>query len=133
MIAEYNKLAIYYNKYGVTRENVETAPFKRMRYIYSIMTPDQRKSAEDMPPPPPPLPPGSKNGDVPPPPPPPPPSPIEAVKKWTEEGADFFYNGKKVTAQKAQEIVQKNNGKNLSVKVEENASGKTVRLSDNKK
>ncbi|WP_051205319.1 M56 family metallopeptidase [Salinimicrobium xinjiangense] len=82
-----------------------------------------------LPPPPPPVP---QNVDVPMPP-PPPPSPIEAMKNWMEEGAEFYLNGKKVTGEKAFEVVKENNGKNLSVQVEENASGKTVRLSDNKR
>lgn len=99
------------------------------------------------PPPPPPAPPTPKEGEIPlppppppvpqnidvPMPPPPPPSPIEAVKGWIEEGAEFYLNGNKVTGEKALEVVKENNGKNLSVQVEENASGKTVRLSDNKR
>ncbi len=63
-------------------------------------------------------------------PPPPPPSPVESVQEWVEEGAAFFYNGKSISGKEALEIVQKNNGKNLSVHVEENNSRKTVRLSD---
>ena len=86
MIREYNKLAIYYNTYGLTRESVESAAFKRMKYIYSLMSPEQRKTAEAFPPPPPPSPVSEKGKeerrvdrtqDVPPPPPPPP--PIEVI------------------------------------------------------
>ena len=105
------------------------------------------KSGEVPPPPPPPIPTKSKDGDMPPPPPPvptvkgaadvpapppPPPSPVEAVKGWIEEGATFFYNGKSISAKQALEIVKENDGKNLSVQVEENASGKSVRLNINK-
>ncbi|NJX17371.1 hypothetical protein HC176_18015, partial [Tamlana crocina] len=91
--------------------------------------PTPKEGEIPLPPPPPPVP---QNIDVPMPP-PPPPSPIEAVKGWIEEGAEFYLNGNKVTGEKALEVVKENNGKNLSVQVEENASGKTVRLSDKKR
>ena len=64
---------------------------------------------------------------------PPPPSPIESIKEWIDEGADFFYNGKAITDKEAMEIVQKNNGKNLTVQIQENNSQKTIRLSDKKR
>ena len=187
MVAEYNKWAKYY------KENedalVERKFWDRMNYIYSIMTPTQKKNSEKFPslnkaqivmivednhnqinsrrtgetpppppppapkvtndgvaPPPPPAPPIEKAGDVPPPPPPPvagdielpappppPPSPHEAVKGWIEEGAKFYYNGKTISGKEALEIVKENNGKNFRVQVQEDSSGKTVRLSDNKK
>jgi bla regulator protein blaR1 len=66
------------------------------------------------------------------PPPPPPPSPIETVEEWIEEGAVFFFNEEKITGKEALEIVQKNNGKNLEVQVQEDSSGKTVRITDKK-
>ncbi|WP_424495165.1 M56 family metallopeptidase [Salinimicrobium sp. GXAS 041] len=216
MVAEYNKWAKHY------KENeddlVEKTVWERMKYIYSIMTAEQKNSSEDFPslnsnqvitvveekqqersverkeerqqeraaikrerelireeriaarqereaaqserreriigrrvkgenppPPPPPAPRDTKRGEIPPPPPPapekmdvpmpppPPPSPVEAVKKWMEEGATFFYNGKAVSGKEALEAVQKNDGKNLNVQVQENNSGKTVRISDNNK
>ncbi len=99
------------------------------------------------PPPPPPAPPVSNEGDIPvppppppapvvddlPAPPPPPPSPEEAVQKWMEEGAVFYLNGKKVSGNEALKAVQKNNGKNLNVQVRDDGSGKTVRISNNKR
>lgn len=99
------------------------------------------------PPPPPPAPTVSKNGDIPvppppppvpevddlPAPPPPPPSPEEAVKKWIDEGAEFYLNGKKVSGKEALKAVQENSGKNLSVQVQDSGSGKTVRISSNKR
>ena len=175
MVKEYNKLARYYRDQQITEATVEEKGFKRMRYIFSIMTEEQRKGAEKLPPPPPPTrtsnevppvppapkttnaatpppppppaPPVSKEGTVPVPPappavenaenvplpPPPPPSPIEAVKQWMEEGAEFYLNGKKVSGEIALEAVKENNGKNMSVEVKEDASGKTVRISDNKR
>jgi hypothetical protein len=50
-----------------------------------------------------------------------------------EEGAEFFYNGEKVSGKEALEAVQKKGGKNLSVEVQDSGSGKTVRISDNKR
>ena len=201
MIKEYNELARQFKKNGITSEDVESEPFKRMMYIYGLMTTEQRKSAETLPPPPPPievegkpargaekinkakgqnlpplpppvevvglpappLPPPvevqghpadgakavqnheNKNSTPlpppvevigypsPPPPPPPPPSPEEAIQKWMEEGAEFFYNGKAVSGKEALKHVQENNGKNLSVQVEDKGSGKTVRITDHEK
>lgn len=174
MVAEYNKWAKHY------KENedalVEKQVWERMKYLYSIMTPAQKKESEEFPslnprqiitivedkdsskkrtskektevptPPQPPVPPVSKDGNIPTPPvppvptvgkagdipapPPPPPSPIEAVQGWIEEGAEFFYNGKSLSGEEALKIVQKNNGKNLSVQVEKNNSEKTVKISD---
>ena len=188
MVAEYQQWAKHYKENNDAL--VETKIWKRMKYTYSIMTPDQKKNSEkfpdlnskqiitvvedednpqnkaarektgeipapptpevtkggDVPPPPPPPPAPPIEGDqvVPPPPPapeqvkvpappPPPPSPEEAVKRWIEEGADFYLNGKRVSGKEALEAVQEHNGKNLSVQVEENASGKTVKLSTKKK
>lgn len=104
----------------------------------------ERRGQIPAPPPPPPTPPVPEHANVPSPPPvpqingvptppPPPPSPEEAIKGWIEEGAEFFYNGKKVTGQEALKAVRENNGKNLSVQVRDEGSGKTVRISDNKR
>lgn len=81
----------------------------------------------------PPVPPAPENSNIQVPPPPPPPSPVEAVEKWIDEDAEFFYNGKKISGEKALEIVKENEGKNLSVQIEENNSRKTIRISDRKK
>lgn len=54
MIKEYNELARNYTKKGITAEDLDSDKFRRMKYIYGLMTPDQRNSAESFPPPPPP-------------------------------------------------------------------------------
>ncbi|WP_029034126.1 M56 family metallopeptidase [Salinimicrobium terrae] len=135
------------------RKGSEEFPTLNPNYIITIVEDKdsgknravRESTGEVPPPPPPPVPPLTKDGDVPlppppppaenisiPAPPPPPPSPVEAVKNWIEEGAEFYYNGKAVSGAEALKFVQENNGKNLSVKVERRNSGKTVRLSDNK-
>ena len=214
MVAEYNELANHYKENGLSREDVKSDAFKRMKYIYGLMTPEQRKSAEDFPPPPAPVSSAKEKkraviiqerqkveekraerrerdqekrerdmvrrerekeraerreiiierrgatGDTPPPPPPPPappvpavggensmpmpadvaipappppPSPEEAIQGWIEEGATFYYNGKKVSGEEALKRVQKNDGKHLNVQVRENDSEKVVRIRDNEK
>ncbi|MCM4159481.1 peptidase M56 [Antarcticibacterium flavum] len=162
MMAEYNRLVKYYNALQNANPEgeiqVKQEDINRIMAILGRMTPEQKENAEqikfDVPPPPPPAPTpqpqsppapekSSKNVDVPPAPPapvmgnmqappPPPPSPMESVKDWIEEGAEFFYNGKKTTDQNVLEIVKKNGGKNLEVRVEENPTGKTVKISDKK-
>ncbi|MCY2686129.1 M56 family metallopeptidase [Salinimicrobium sp. TH3] len=176
MVTDYNKWAKHNNENKNAFVKVEV--WKRMKYIYSIMTPAQKKEAEEFPdlnpnyiitieevenhsknktsrerngevpspPPPPPAPPVSEDGQIPPPPPPPaqeikdlpvphppPPSPEEAIKKWMNEDAEFFYNGKKVSGKEALKVVQENDGRNLKVNVKDDGSKKTVRISDNKK
>ncbi|MGB7785221.1 MAG: M56 family metallopeptidase [Salinimicrobium sp.] len=84
---------------------------------------------KDSPPPPPP--PTPEMADIPAP--PPPPSPEEAIKGWIADGAEFYYNGKKVSGEEALKRVQMNNGKNLNVNVRENDSEKVVRIRDNEK
>lgn len=127
----------------VLRQDREDIRGKRREVII-----ERRRSQGEIPPPPPPppAPTVSKNGDIPVPPPPPPvpevddlpvpppppPSPEEAVKKWMEEGAEFYLNGKKVSGKEALKAVQENNGKNLSVQVQDSGSGKTVRISNNR-
>jgi hypothetical protein len=125
------------------REERETARLEKRQ----AQMERRRMNGEIPPPPPPPAPTVSKDGDIPVPPPPPPapelddlpvpppppPSPEEAVKKWMEEGAEFYLNGKKVSGKEALKAVQENNGKNLSVQVQDSGSGKTVRISDNKR
>lgn len=139
------------------KKNSEKFPSVNQNYIITIVEDEAngknetiKNRTEEVPPPPqPPAPPIIKDGDVPMPPPPPPPAPtveqaadmpapppptpVEAIEDWIEEGATFFLNGKKVTGQQALQVVRENNEKNLSVQVEENVSGKIVRLSDNKK
>ena len=154
MIAEYNKLARHFNALG--KEGIVRADrYNRMVFIYDRMSAEQKEKAEKFPdlkfpspppPPTPPVPPVPEEGKVSPPPqappvpavervgqvapPPPPPSPVEGVKKWIEEGAEFFYNGKAITGEEALKIVRKNEGKNLSVEVVSDGSDKIVRIFD---
>jgi biopolymer transport protein ExbD len=160
-IEEYNSLVRKYNALPKDELQIKQEDINKIMSIRGRMTPEQKENAEqikfDVPPPPPPAPaaappiPGKeKNPPVPPapkrdtvhpnpflwiknvPPPPPPPSPIESVEEWIEEGAVFFFNEEKITGKEALEIVQKNNGKNLEVQVQEDSSGKTVRITDKK-
>jgi bla regulator protein blaR1 len=160
-IEEYNSLVRKYNALPKDELQIKQEDINKIMSIRGRMTPEQKENAEqikfDVPPPPPPAPaaapsiPGKeKNPPVPPapkrdtvhpnpflwiknvPPPPPPPSPIETVEEWIEEGAVFFFNEEKITGKEALEIVQKNNGKNLEVQVQEDSSGKTVRITDKK-
>ena len=50
------------------------------------------------------------------PPPPPPPKPLEHMKELAAKGADFYYEGEKISAKKAINIVSKNEGLNFKVK-----------------
>ncbi|WP_115461092.1 M56 family metallopeptidase [Winogradskyella aurantiaca] len=50
------------------------------------------------------------------PPPPPPPRPLEHVKELAAKDADFYYEGKKISAKKAINIVSENEGLNFRVK-----------------
>ena len=118
------KLAEYLNS-----DSPYIRPFTNLDAPSPPVPPLPKEGDVPLPPPPPPAP---ENIDVPAPP-PPPPSPVEALEKWMEEGAEFFYNGKAVSGQEALEAVQKNDGKNLSVNVQENNGSKTVRISDNKR
>ncbi len=61
-IAEYNKLAKYYNQFGKKKIRIKEADVKRMEYLYSLMTDAQKEKAEPFPnlPPPPPPPPAPK-------------------------------------------------------------------------
>ena len=112
MLEEYNKLAKYYNSLSEEHSVVRMKDLDRMRYIYELMTPEQKKNAEPLPsiypppPPPPPAPPvaGTETVPSPPPvppaptvsgmeipgPPPPPPSPVEHIKELAAKGARFF-------------------------------------------
>jgi beta-lactamase regulating signal transducer with metallopeptidase domain len=65
-IAEYNKLAKYYNDLDQSNMRIKKSDVERLKYLYNLMTERQRKSAEAFP-----------NF---PPPPPPPPSPDKAPK-----------------------------------------------------
>jgi hypothetical protein len=133
MVKEYNALAKKYNGTDPGELLVKHEEFKRMSYIYDLMTPEQRSNAEKFPkiiPPPahapeaphaphaphvvhpvegaaPPLAPQVEieifemDGDSGLMPPPPPPVPAEHMKELADEGAEFYLNGKKITAEEA--------------------------------
>ncbi len=71
-LAEYNRLATYYN--AMSKENmiVKLKDVKRLEYLYSIMSTSQKKSAQKFP-------------NFPPPPPPPPTMDIGNIKKGSKE------------------------------------------------
>lgn len=88
MIKEYNRLAKYYNSQSEDYRRVDLKDFNRMKYIYGLMTPEQKEKAEKFPtpplPPPPPAPtkaPAAEGGFPPPPPPPPVPEKLEGDEK----------------------------------------------------
>lgn len=62
--------------------------------------------------------------------PPPPPVPLEHMKQLAKEDADFYYEGKKITAQQAIHIVRKNDFVNIQVK-DCNGKRTEVRISKN--
>lgn len=123
MIAEYNKLARDYGQQAITEEIVQEKGFKRMMYIFGIMTEAQRRNATELPPPPPPVPMSDEQL----PPPPPPPSPEQAIKNWDAEGAEFYFEGKKISAQDALDLAE--SGKKLQVETDESGAIKKIRLS----
>ncbi|WP_418511015.1 M56 family metallopeptidase [Corallibacter sp.] len=93
-IAEYNKLAKYYNSQKGSNYTIKLSDMNRIKYLYDLMTDKQRKSAEPLP-----------NF---PPPPPPAPAP-EAVSEKDKAGKAHTYkytdeNGKAVKV----EVVEKN-------------------------
>ena len=130
----------------------------KMEYIYSIMTAAQRKASQpfpNIPPPPPPPAPDApkvnkwvdgKNDNVPPPPPPPPapdgntwkhdknsqvpppPPPAPNMKTLAEQGATFYYEGEKISSDKAIQLYQKNKKLNIQVN-KTNTKNPVVKLS----
>jgi hypothetical protein len=100
---------------------------ERLKYLYNLMSAQQRKGAEpfpSFPPPPPPPPPpapdapkvkkGEKSEIPPPPPPAPEPDePIDHVIKMAKKGATFYYEKEKVSSDKAIELIKKNNNLNI--------------------
>ncbi|HET7360600.1 MAG TPA: M56 family metallopeptidase [Salinimicrobium sp.] len=150
MVAEYNKLAKYYNSLPEDHSVIRMKDLDRMKRIYSLMTPEQKKKSEKLPnilPPPPPPPVPSLTQDVlsvpqppvPPAPtdfnlempsaPPAPPAPLEHIKKLAAQGARFFLIGKgEISSKEAIEMVK--NKKNISIKVTEYDSETTVVISE---
>lgn len=137
-VKEYNKLAKKYNEMPRDNMRINGKEITRMRYLYNLMTLDQRKNAEPLPnipppPPPPDAPPapdatdpppppievikGVNDGDanIPPPPPPPPApeEPLDHIISMAKKGATFYYEGKEITSDKAIELVKKNEDLNI--------------------
>ncbi|WP_191858738.1 M56 family metallopeptidase [Hanstruepera ponticola] len=98
-IAEYNKLAKHYNSQKGESYTIKLSDMKRIKYLYDLMTEEQRKSAEPFP-----------NF---PPPPPPAPAPESVSKK---ERAEYESMAKKAKAGKAYSYKYKDdNGKTITV------------------
>ena len=136
-IKEYNKLAKKYNDMPQDNMRINGKELTRMRYLYDLMTLEQRKNAEpypNIPPPPPPpnappvpgaidAPPpievikGVNDGDpnIPPPPPPPPApeAPLDHIIHMAKKGATFYYEGKKISSDKAIDLIKKNKDLNI--------------------
>lgn len=144
MVEEYNKLVRHYRSQDEDYMVIRPEDFGRMKYIYNLMTPEQKKNAEEFPadllppPPPPPVPPAPDSVlHAPEPPAPPvehqglsfgfaqpvdftaipsaPPSPLEYMKELADEGARFFLNGEEIKLEQALNLLQ--NGKGVSIKV----------------
>ena len=146
-IEEYNKLAKKYNDMPKDNMVIKGKELTRMRYLYDLMTIEQRKNAEPYPNiPPPPLAPdvppavkvikGVNDGDanIPPPPPPPPApeDPMDHVIKMAKKGATFYYEGDKISSDKAIRLLKKN--KNLNIQTtRHNSKNPVVKISKNPK
>lgn len=59
-----------------------------------------------------------------PPPPPPPPNPIKHMKQLAQEGATFYYEGKKINSKEAIKIVQEND--DINIQVQDHESDKPI-------
>ncbi|NKI30707.1 M56 family metallopeptidase [Croceivirga thetidis] len=140
-MAIYNALAKKYNEMSKDNMHIKMKEVERMKYIYNLMSEKQRADAEPFPelpePPPPPQTPGNPeppktigNGnDLPPPPPPPtPPSPLDHVIEMAKKGADFYYEGKKISSDKAIELLKKNKSLNIDSR-SNNSNNPVVRIS----
>ncbi len=117
-----------YNKQPEDKRIIKLKDVKRLEYLYGLMSEKQKTKAEPFPncPPPPPAPPIVKKGevsDIPPPPAPPKPkSPIDHVIHMAKKGATFYYNGKKVSSDKAIELLKNNKDLNISSKTNDGVS-----------
>lgn len=144
-IAEYNKLAKKYNSQSEDNRVFKLKDINRLEYLYSLMSKTQKANAEPFPnfpppppapapkinkgenpnPPEPPAPPKVKKGealDIPPPPPPEPKSPLDYVIEMAKKGATFYYNGKKVSSDKAIDLMKNNKSLNISSNTKDGVS-----------
>lgn len=135
-LAEYNTLAKKYNAMPKDQMIIKLMEVNRLEYLYRIMSLDQRRAAEPYPV----LPPTPRAPKVPRTPeapkvkgelskiPPPPVSPkvpkapkapkaknpLNHILMMSEKGANFFYEGKKISASKAISLIKKNPKLNIS-------------------
>tara|TARA_R110000868_G_scaffold9349_8_gene46805 strand:- start:1427 stop:3262 length:1836 start_codon:yes stop_codon:yes gene_type:complete len=149
-VNEYNALAKKYNTMNSNNMRIQKSEVARMEYLYSIMTEKQKKGAEAFPelppmpePPMPPTAPQVKKGEVsniPPPPAPPktikgktsnnppqpptPKSPLDHIIEMAKKDATFYYEDKKISSDKAIEILKKD--KNLNIDTRNSTSKKPV-------
>jgi hypothetical protein len=116
---EYNALAKKYNEMSRENMRVKIKEVERMKYIYGLMSDKQKADAEPFPDfPVPPEPPTFRSPpevrEIPPPPTPPtPPSPVDHIIEMAKKGATFFYEGKKVSSDKAIELLKTNENLNI--------------------
>ena len=131
-LAEYNTLAKKYNAQPKEHRIVVLSDLERLEYLYKLMSPTQKKNAEPFPefPPPPPAPSAplsleDENQAVQPPLPPKPPiSPLDHIIEMAKIGATFIYAGKKISSDKAIELLKKND--EISISTKKNALKKPV-------
>jgi hypothetical protein len=133
-VAEYNKLAKRYNAEIKGNTIIKLKDLNRIKELYNLMSDAQKKNAEPFPnfPPPPPTPPKVKKGEaslIPPPPPPAPPkSTVDHAKEMANINADFYYNGKSISSDKAIDLLEANSKMNIST---HSSNGKrTVNISN---
>jgi hypothetical protein len=104
-----------------------------MRYLYNLMTEDQRREAQPLPqlPPPPPAPPQATGAPAPPPAPAarPAPDPAQLLLELEKRGASFYMGPHEIGSKKAIEAVRKNPKINIRVD-ESNPLRPTVHLND---
>ncbi len=133
-ILEYNTLAKKYN--AITKSGhiiIKKKEVDRMSYLYSIMTKKERKNTEPYPTippmPEPPTTPKVKKGEISNiPPPPAPKSPLDHVIEMAKKDAGFYYEGNKISSDRAIELVKTN--KNLNIDSRRSNTGKpTVKIS----
>ncbi|WP_422862002.1 M56 family metallopeptidase [Flagellimonas sp. W118] len=142
-MAEYEKLAKYYNDMPKNHMKIKSQDVDRLTYIYSIMSEKQRNDAEPFPdfpepPTPPKAPMGEEVGESLPPPPPPnaeimevpaPPTPADHVKKMAKLGAVFYYEGKQIDAEKAIHLVTTNHSLNIDSRNDSKSGKPMVKIS----
>ncbi|WP_299797597.1 M56 family metallopeptidase [uncultured Maribacter sp.] len=135
-ISTYNKLAKSYNTMISEGGNIRIlkSDVDELTYIYGLMSAKQKTAAEPFPdfPKPPPVPKATKvekgeKSNIPPPPSPPtPPSPLDYAIDMAKKEATFFYEGKKVSSDKAIDLLKKN--KELNIESREKNGKAEVRI-----